>query len=69
MFWFFDPRHMGSYLSEDGVNLHPAALEGKVLTTEWPGKSLFYKVFFFKLENNCFTMLGWFLPPQQVNQS
>ena len=42
MFWFFGGlRHVGSYLAPwSGIETVPPALEGEVLTTRRPGKSL-----------------------------
>ena len=37
---------MGSYLSDQGIKPTPLALEGEVLTTEPPGKSLIIHIFF-----------------------
>ena len=37
MFW-----HVGSYLPDQGLNLQPHALEGKVFTTGLPEKSLYF---------------------------
>ena len=32
------------------------------------GSGVCMRIFFFKLEDNCFTMLCWFLPYISVNQ-
>ena len=37
------PRHVGSYFPDQGSNPHPPALEGGLLTTRPPGKSLINK--------------------------
>ena len=44
-FRFLALRHMGSYLSDQGIKPAPLALEGEVLTTEPPGKSLTIHIF------------------------
>ena len=41
-FGFLATRHMGSYLPDQGSNPNPPTLEGEVLTTGPPGKSLYY---------------------------
>ena len=45
-FGFLASRHMGSYLSDQGIEPTPLALEGEVLTSEPPGKSLIIHIFF-----------------------
>ena len=51
---FLVVRHTGSQPLNQGSNLHPPALEGEVLTTESPGKSLFlYLIFQNKSEKFC----------------
>ena len=40
MFWFFDHEACGILAPWLGSNPHPSALEGEVLTTGPPGKSL-----------------------------
>ena len=39
MFWFFDHVACGIMVPQPGIEPIPPALEGKVLTTESPGKS------------------------------
>ena len=39
MFWCFPLRHVGSEIPDQGLNPHPPALEGEVLTIGPPGKS------------------------------
>ena len=46
MFWFFGPEACGILAPWPGIELAPPALEGKVLTTGSPGKSL---LFFLKI--------------------
>ena len=41
-FFFFWPQSMWDLPSQAGVEPTPPALEGKVLTTGWPGKSLLW---------------------------
>ena len=40
MFWFFGPEAGGILAPQPGIEPTPPALEGKVLTTGPPGKSL-----------------------------
>ena len=47
MFWFFGPEACGILAPQPGIELVPPALEGEVLTTGPPGKSLFVWFFFF----------------------
>ena len=46
IFWFLVWKHVESLLPNQGLNLQPPVLEGEVLTTRPPGKSLFYPKFF-----------------------
>ena len=46
MFWLFGFNAPGTLAPDQGLNPHPPALEGKVLTTGLPGKS--YSLFIFK---------------------
>ena len=39
IFVFLTMMHVGSYLPDQGSNLHSQALEGEILTTGLPGKS------------------------------
>ena len=43
MLWFFDPKACGTLLPDQGIEPMPPALEGEVLTTRLPGKSLDFK--------------------------
>ena len=49
-----------------GSNLHPLHWKLRVLTMELPRKS--HQCSFFKLEDNCFTILCWLLPYQNMTQ-
>ena len=40
MFWFFGPKAFGILARQPGIEPAPPALEGEVLTTGLPGKSL-----------------------------
>ena len=40
MFWFFGPETNGILVPQPGIEPRPPALEGEVLTTGPPGKSL-----------------------------
>ena len=41
MFWFFGPQACGILAPRPGIEPAPPALEGEVLTTGQPGKSLY----------------------------
>ena len=40
MFWFFGHEAYGILVPQPGMGPTPSAMEGEVLTTGWPGKSL-----------------------------
>ena len=42
MFWFFGREECGILVPRSGIELTPPALEGEVLTTGPPGKSLLF---------------------------
>ena len=42
MFWFFGPKACGILAPRPGIEPATPALEGEVLTTRPPGKSLYY---------------------------
>ena len=71
MFWFFGCEVCGILVAWPGLEPTPPALEGKVLTTGPPGKSLWFLLCFFLtslLEYDCFTMVCQFLLYNKVNQ-
>jgi len=44
MFWFFGHEAYGILVPQPGVTAAPLELEGNVLTTRPPGKSLYYNL-------------------------
>ena len=42
MFWFYGPEACGILVTQQGIEPMPPALEGEVLTTVLPGKSIKY---------------------------
>ena len=56
MFWFFGNEACGILVRQSGIEPAPPALEGKVLTSGLPGKSLFYfYICFLETESCSFT--------------
>ena len=49
--WFFGHKSCGTLAAQTGIELTPAALEDKVLTTGLPGKSQVY-IFLIALKEN-----------------
>ena len=59
MFWFFGPKARGILAPLPGIDPVPPALEGDVLTTGPPGKSLDYLFFFNSYFIYLFIYLFW----------
>ena len=65
MFWFFGHEACGILAPWPGIEPSPPALEGKVLTTGLPGKSLMCWILYFE-PNDWFPQLVVVVPGGQI---